>query len=64
MAVVDMLLIVACVTEFSILNVFVGYHPKWYLTAFPYFIHPVKVIIMAKTAIFAVIKGLIVCLLC
>jgi hypothetical protein len=43
MAVVDMLLIVACVSEFSILNIFVGYHPQWYLRAFPYFIHPVKV---------------------
>ena len=43
MAVVDMLLIIACVTEYSILNVFVGQHPKWYLKAFPYFVHPVKV---------------------
>jgi hypothetical protein len=43
MAVVDMLLIIACVSEYSVLNVFVGYHPRWYLTAFPYFIHPIKV---------------------
>jgi hypothetical protein len=43
MAVVDMLLIIACVTEYSILNVFVGQHPKSYLKAFPYFVHPVKV---------------------
>jgi hypothetical protein len=43
MAIVDTLLIIACVTEYSVLNVFVGHHPGWYIKAFPYFIHPIKV---------------------
>ena len=43
MAVVDMLLIIACVLEYSILNVFVGNPPRWYLRAYPYFFHPLKV---------------------
>jgi hypothetical protein len=43
MAVVDLLLIAACITEYSILNVFVGKQPEWYLRAFPYFLHPAKV---------------------
>ena len=40
---VDLLLIVACVNEFAVLNVFVGAQPYWYRLTFPYFIHPLKV---------------------
>ena len=43
MAVVDALLIVNCVAEFSIFNIFLGHQPNWYILAFPYFLHPLKV---------------------
>ena len=43
MALVDIMLIIACVTEFSIFNIFWGSQPNWYILAFPYFIHPFKV---------------------
>ena len=42
LAVVDLALIVVCVNEFAILNVFVGLQPYWYRVSFPYFIHPLK----------------------
>ena len=40
---VDLFLIVACVNEFAVLNVFIGEQPFWYRLTFPYFIHPLKV---------------------
>ncbi len=43
LTVVDLLLIVVCVHEFAVLNVFVGHQPFWYRLTFPYFIHPLKV---------------------
>ena len=45
MALVDIMLIIACVTEFSIFNIFWGSQPNWYILAFPYFIHPFKVLV-------------------
>ena len=43
MAVVDSMLIVACVTEFSILNILWGHWPYWFVLIFPHVLHPFKV---------------------
>ena len=48
MAVIDTLLIITCVTEFSIFNIFWGDWPQWFIIAFPYWLHPLKVSKHAK----------------
>ena len=49
MAVIDTLLIIFCVTEFSIFNIFWGdWPPQWFIIAFPYWLHPLKVSKHAK----------------
>ncbi|TRY78593.1 hypothetical protein TCAL_13622, partial [Tigriopus californicus] len=43
LAVVDLLLILTFILEFSILNEFFQGQPYWYRMMFPYFVHPLKV---------------------
>lgn len=47
LAVVDLLLILTFILEFSILNEFLQGQPYWYRMMFPYFVHPLKHILLS-----------------